>query len=173
MAAGEKKTRLLLEWKSSSKKAMDLLVPLVYGAKRRTAQGYPRDQRAAATLPPNPLGHEAILRMAAQGTEQAGMTPERWRRVGELFHESFDVPAAERTPWIDRVFAADPVVGQELVSLLESDRAAAQGLMQERLKSAVISFCEETAAAERPERVGPYRLVRELGPGGIGTGYLV
>ena len=24
------------------------------------------------------------------------MTPERWRRVGELFHESFDIAPAER-----------------------------------------------------------------------------
>jgi truncated hemoglobin YjbI len=42
------------------------------------------------------------------------MTPERWRRVGELFHESFDIAPAERTAWINSVLAADPVVGQDM-----------------------------------------------------------
>ena len=66
MAAGEEVTRLLVEWKSGSKEAMDLLVPLVYSEMRRMAQGYLRDERAAATLQPTALVHEAYLRLVAQ-----------------------------------------------------------------------------------------------------------
>src|SRR6185436_17828127 len=66
MAVNEEVTRLLVEWKSGSKVAMDLLVPLVYDEMRRMAQSYLRDERSAATLQPTALVHEAYLRLVAQ-----------------------------------------------------------------------------------------------------------
>jgi len=59
-------TRLLVEWKSGSKEALDLLTPLVYDELRRLADHYLRDERAAATLQPTALVHEAYLRLVAQ-----------------------------------------------------------------------------------------------------------
>ena len=66
MPAGEEVTRLLIEWKQGNKAAVDLLVPLVYDEMRRLAQHYLRDERAAATLQPTVLVHEAYLRLVAQ-----------------------------------------------------------------------------------------------------------
>lgn len=66
MAVSEEVTRLLVEWKSGNKVAMDLLVPLVYDEMRRMAQSYLRDERSAATLQPTALVHEAYLRLVAQ-----------------------------------------------------------------------------------------------------------
>lgn len=100
------------------------------------------------------------------------MTPERWKRVGELFHESFDVPAEQLTAWLDQVSAGDAELRGELLSLLEADRAAAAGAVQGRVKQAVVSLYEEEARAAQPQRAGPYRIVRELGRGGMGTVYL-
>jgi RNA polymerase sigma factor (TIGR02999 family) len=59
-------TQLLIEWKSGKKEALDSLVPLVYGELRRLADHYLRDERAAATLQPTVLVHEAYLRLVAQ-----------------------------------------------------------------------------------------------------------
>lgn len=59
-------TRLLLEWKSGKKEALDLLVPLVYQELRRLADHYLRDERAAATIQPTALVHEAYLRLVSQ-----------------------------------------------------------------------------------------------------------
>jgi RNA polymerase sigma factor (TIGR02999 family) len=59
-------TQLLMEWKSGKKESLDLLVPLVYGELRRLADHYLRDERAAATLQPTALVHEAYLRLVAQ-----------------------------------------------------------------------------------------------------------
>lgn len=97
------------------------------------------------------------------------MTPEQWRRVGELFHEALDVPPGERTAWARQACSADSAVHLELLSLLESDRAAANGSFQTRVQSAVVSMFD-TPAEEK--RVGPYKLQRELGSGGMGTVYL-
>ena len=59
-------TRLLIEWKAGNKEALDLLTPLVYNELRRLADHYLRDERAAATLQPTALVHEAYLRLVAQ-----------------------------------------------------------------------------------------------------------
>ncbi|MBZ5608653.1 MAG: sigma-70 family RNA polymerase sigma factor [Acidobacteriia bacterium] len=59
-------TRLLIEWKSGNKEALDLLTPLVYNELRRLADHYLRDERAAATLQPTALVHEAYLRLVSQ-----------------------------------------------------------------------------------------------------------
>ena len=59
-------TRLLIEWKSGNKEALDLLTPLVYNELRRLADHYLRDERAAASLQPTALVHEAYLRLVSQ-----------------------------------------------------------------------------------------------------------
>ena len=66
MAGHPEITRLLIDWSSGDKKAMDLLIPLVYDEMRRLAQSYLRDERSAATLQPTALVHEAYLRLVAQ-----------------------------------------------------------------------------------------------------------
>jgi RNA polymerase sigma factor (TIGR02999 family) len=59
-------TRLLIEWKSGSKEALDLLTPMVYDELRRLADHYLRNEHAATTLQPTALVHEAYLRLVAQ-----------------------------------------------------------------------------------------------------------
>ena len=31
------------------------------------------------------------------------MTPEGWKKVGELFHEALELPTGQRTIWLDQV----------------------------------------------------------------------
>ena len=71
-------TRLLVAWKGGSKEALDLLTPLVYDELRRLADHYLRNERAAATLQPTALVHEAWLRLGgeAQPNCEATSTPE-------------------------------------------------------------------------------------------------
>jgi RNA polymerase sigma factor (TIGR02999 family) len=59
-------TRLLIDWKNGSKEALDLLTSIVYDELRRLADHYLRNERAAATLQPTALVHEAYLRLVAQ-----------------------------------------------------------------------------------------------------------
>jgi RNA polymerase sigma factor (TIGR02999 family) len=66
MPASEEVTRLLIDWKNGNQAAVDLLVPLVYDEMRRLAESYLRDERAAATLQPTALVHEAYIRLVAQ-----------------------------------------------------------------------------------------------------------
>jgi RNA polymerase sigma factor (TIGR02999 family) len=66
MSSDTSVTRLLIDWKRGDKEAPDELAPLVYSELRRLADHYLRDERAAATLQPTALVHEAYLRLVAQ-----------------------------------------------------------------------------------------------------------
>src|SRR6266581_1029482 len=66
MDAAEQVTQLLVQWKNGSQQAADLLTPLVYDELRRLAAHYLRDERAADTLQPTALVHEAYVRLVAQ-----------------------------------------------------------------------------------------------------------
>ena len=56
-------SQLLLAWSEGDKAAMDQLMPLVYGERRRLAKQQMRRERAGHTLQTTALIHEAYLRL--------------------------------------------------------------------------------------------------------------
>lgn len=98
------------------------------------------------------------------------MTPERWAQIEELFAATVDLPAPEREALLARECAGDPELRRELDSLLESAVDAStwiRGVIERE-----VATLEPVATPLQSRRVGPYRLVRELGQGGMGAVYL-
>jgi len=62
----EQVTMLLRGISDGDPQALDQLVPIVYDELRKLAAHYLRDERAAATLQPTALVHEAYVRLVAQ-----------------------------------------------------------------------------------------------------------
>ncbi len=59
-------TRLLVEWKAGNEQARDNLIPILYEELHRMAARYLRNERAAQTLQPTALVHEAYMRLVQQ-----------------------------------------------------------------------------------------------------------
>lgn len=59
-------TRMLVDWSTGHKEALDQLMPLVYDELRRLAARYLRRERPDHTLQPTALVHEAYLRLVDQ-----------------------------------------------------------------------------------------------------------
>ena len=93
-----------------------------------------------------------------------GLTPERWARVLDLFSAALERPDGEREALIDAAGAGDPALAREVRSLLDAHQ-----------RGGPVPDPEPAATRPTPslQWVGPYRLLRELGQGGMGTVYLV
>ena len=71
-------TRLLINWTNGDKKALEALMPMVYGELHRLAKRYLRRERSDHTLQSTALVHEAYLRMV----DQKGM---QWQNRAHFF----------------------------------------------------------------------------------------
>ncbi len=100
------------------------------------------------------------------------MTQERWRKAEALFHEALEIPEPERRVWLESACEGDRELAAEILSLLGSDAEAQAGFLEKRIEPAIESVIRESAESVLPERAGPYKIVRELGRGGMGTVYL-
>ena len=94
------------------------------------------------------------------------MTEERWRKVEELFNRALEVPAAERSAWVNEACAGDLELRAEVVSLLANDLTATSPLGKQ-VAEAVVAFSDRPVA----RYAGPYELIGEIGRGGMGTVY--
>jgi len=99
------------------------------------------------------------------------MSPERWRRIEALFDQVLELPAPERSGFLDAACPGDPALRRELDALLASSSAGGPSL-REVVASEIRLFASGSVTAQVGRRIGPFRLIRLLGEGGMGAVYL-
>jgi len=92
-----------------------------------------------------------------------------WARIEELFNEALALPESEREAWLDARCAGNAALRAEVASLLASDREAAGLAIDSQVKRAVVEFRTASHPGVEGRRFGSYRLIRELGRGGMGV----
>jgi len=96
------------------------------------------------------------------------MSTGRWQQLEDLFHAALERPPADREAFVVGACGGDAGLRQEVERLLHADEQAS------RFVARAAADIERVAATVPPDgrQIGAYRLVRELGRGGMGTVYL-
>src|SRR5689334_11545421 len=91
------------------------------------------------------------------------MEDQQWAKLKEVLDGAWDLPAVSRPAFLDQACAGNPELRSCVDALLQADRD-------------IGDFLETSRAPEPPEwegrQLGPYRIIREIGHGGMGTVFL-
>src|SRR6266567_5320046 len=98
------------------------------------------------------------------------MTPDRWRRVKELFGQACERAPEQRGAFLADTCGADEELRNEVSSLLESYREKG-GLLD---NPAAAAFAAAPAQMDplMGRTFGSYQIIRQIGRGGMGSVYL-
>jgi eukaryotic-like serine/threonine-protein kinase len=103
--------------------------------------------------------------------------PERWKRIADITADALERVGPERAAWLDQACDGDADLRREVESLLAADARSGAFLERAAIASdgaaaAVHAAARESLGLVAGRRIGPYRIVKELGHGGMGVVYL-
>src|SRR3954463_49416 len=100
------------------------------------------------------------------------MTPERWRKVDEIFQAALELKPDERTAFLDNSCAGDEELRREVESLISSDEQGLSFIDAPAFQVAAGLLVSTQPELEEGERLGHYEVIKLLGTGGMGEVYL-
>ncbi len=111
------------------------------------------------------------------------MSPERWKQIEEVFQTALDLPAGERVKYVNESCAGDEELRVQVEGLIaQHDEAGdfieAPAFLTGGLRASAewqasdeTNISEDYADPSIGRRLGQYRIVREIGRGGMGAVY--
>ena len=134
-----------------------------------------------------------VLISTPEGLEDRSMPSKRHKKASDLFHVACDMAPDARAGFLDQACAGDTKLRAEVEALLAQDdqhpsflehpvrdedqggsgqETEAVGADRDLLGAAKRLQQQTGTLTGHPERIGPYKILQELGEGGMGTVYL-
>lgn len=101
------------------------------------------------------------------------MTPERYQQVKQIYQQAVDRPLTGRADWLTEVCGSDEALRAE-VEMLLGESAETVPLLETPPPLPDFPRLPKRIAADQliGQRIGPYKILREIGQGGMGAVYL-
>lgn len=99
------------------------------------------------------------------------MTPERWRQITDLFHAALERNGAEREAFLRNAAGGDAELLREVISLIDSHERAGGFLNEPAWGVAANLILGDQEVSLAGKQIGSYRVVEEIGRGGMGVVY--
>src|SRR5712691_4676854 len=100
------------------------------------------------------------------------MDSARWQRIQSLFHDSADMPQAEQRARLEAACGGDEELIVEVLAMLDQD-VRGHSLLDRNIADVAQETLDKSVSASLILKdVGPYRILKLLGEGGMGVVYL-
>ena len=100
------------------------------------------------------------------------MSPDRWRQMNELFHTALSLDAQSRDEYLKDACRGDDRLRQEVEDLVAGHESAEAAMQTGFVRQAVQQLVDEDEPLAIGQEFRPYRVIREIGRGGMGRVYL-
>ncbi len=127
-----------------------------------------------SALQPTVRFHAYLPQLESEGMSpvrpEPAMDP-RWKKIEEGVCNASEMPSGNRSAWLDQFCEGDAELRSEIESLLISQQPA-EGFLEHSVAPYAGALMHSDGIETLPETIGQYRVLREIGRGGMGIVYL-